>query len=301
MNAFVTLLKREWLEHRAPFFWFQVAALVLLTVVAVLGLLVTGFGEVEIHIQSEGLNAPPMLSIDAWSDPEWHSYSATFRKLVTTPFFGIYLLAALFMLLGTLYDERKDRSVLFWKSLPVSDLETVLSKLVLALWIAPLILVACVFLAQIIALAILSVFVWSRDLGDASQLWWRAGVPLGAFQLLLGFLIQSLWVLPVAAYLMLISVSVTRMALLWAVAVPVGAALLELALFGTRILATGVSRHLEPAALPGFGDDDRLMPVVHTVGDQLALLVNPDLWLGVLIGAGFVYAAARVRGLNNEL
>ncbi len=301
MSPFATLLKREWLEHRAPFFWFQAAALGLLTVVAVLALLVTGFGEVEIHIQSEGLNAPPALSIDVWSDPEWQRYAATYRQLVTLPFFGIYLLAALFMLLGTLYDERKDRSVLFWKSLPVTDLETVLSKLVVALWIAPLILIVCVLFAQIIGLVILSVFVWSRDLGDAWQLWWRAGIPLGAFQLLLGFLIQSLWVLPVAAYLMLISVSVPRMALLWAVAVPVGAALLEFGAFGTRTIASFVSRHIEPAALPGFGDDDRIMPVVHTVGDQLALLANPDLWLGVLIGAGFAYAAAKVRGFNNEL
>jgi len=106
----------------------------------------------------------------------------------------------------------------------------------------------------------------------------------------------------VAAYLLLISVSVPRMALLWAVAVPVVPILLEYVLLESRVLATGISKHMEPAALPHLPiDDERIMPAVHTVGDQLALLINPDLWLGVIIGAAFLYAAARVRGINNEL
>ena len=301
MSRFVTLLKREWLEHRAPFFWFQAAALILLVLIAVLALVMSGFADVEIQIQSEGIQPAPSLFIDAWSEQDWLEYAGTFRSLTTAPFYGIYLIAALFMLLGTLYDERKDRSVLFWKSLPVTDLETVLSKLVMALWIAPLIVVASVLLAQICGLAILSAFVLSRELGDAWQLWWHAGLPMSGLQLLVGFFIQSLWVLPVAGYLLLISVSVPRMALLWAVALPIAPALLELVLFETRVLATGISKHIEPAALPGFGGDDRIMPIVRTLGDQLALLANPDLWIGVVIGAGFLYAAARVRGLNNEL
>ena len=92
------------------------------------------------------------------------------------------------------------------------------------------------------------------------------------------------------------------MALLWAIAVPTVPILLEATLFQTRVLSTSIARHIEPAALPtALSQDDRIMPVVKTVGDQLALLVSLELWLGVIIGAVLLYAAARVRGLNNEL
>jgi ABC-2 type transport system permease protein len=302
MNTFITLLKREWLEARTPFFWFQVGALALFALFGLLLLLISGTADVEVHIESEGINPITHLFINEWSGQDWQERMLIFRNLVTAPFYLIYLIAALFMLLGALYDERKDRSVLFWKSLPVTDLETVLAKLVMAAWIAPLVLITCALAAQLLGLAGLSIFVWRSELGDASLLWWHSGVLMGAFQLLLGFLIQGLWTLPILAYLLLVSVCVPRMALLWAVALPIIPILLEATLFQTRVLSTGIAKHIEPAALPNFlSEEDRIMPVVSTVGDQLALLINPDLWIGVVIGAAFLYAAARVRGINNEL
>lgn len=302
MNTFTTLLKREWLEAKAPFFWFQLGALALFALFGVLALMIGGFGQLDLHIQSDGVNPGAALFINEWSEGDWERRMLVFRNLVTTPFFLIYVIAALFMLLGALYDERKDRSVLFWKSLPVTDLETVLAKLVTAAWVAPLMVIGCALAAQILGLMALSVFVWRAELGDAALLWSNAGLITGAIQLLLGFLIQGLWTLPILGYLLLISVSVPRMALLWAVALPVIPVLLEGALFKTRVLANSISKHLEPAALPNFiGADDRIMPVVVTMGDQLALLLRADLWIGVIVGAAFVYAAARVRGISNEL
>ncbi len=302
MNAFITLLKREWLEARVPFFWFQAGALALFALTGLLLLLASSTAEMEINIQSEGVSPITHFFINEWTAQEWQERMRLFRNLIATPFYLIYVIAAFFMLLGALYDERKDRSVLFWKSLPVTDLETVLAKLVMAAWVAPLIMIAAAVLAQLLGLIGLSIFVWRGELGDASLLWWHSGVLPGAFRLLLGFLLQGLWALPILGYLLLISVSVPRMALLWAIAVPVVPVVLESALFNSRILATGIAKHIEGAALPDFlGRDDRIMPVVSTVGDQLALLLNPDLWIGVIIGAAFVYAAARVRGINNEL
>lgn len=302
MSVFLTLLKREWLEARTPFFWFQLGALALFALFGLLLLLIGGTANVEIHVQSEGVSPIPNFFINEWSAHEWQERMLVFRNLATAPFYLIYLIAALFMLLGALYDERKDRSVLFWKSLPVTDLQTVLAKLVTAAWLAPLMVVACAVAAQLLGLVGLSIFVWRGELGDTSLLWWHSGLLLGAVQLLLGFLIQGLWTLPILAYLLLISVSVPRMALLWAVALPIIPIMLEAALFQTSVLSTSITKHIEPAALPNFlGDDDRIMPVARTVGDQLSLLLTPDLWLGVLVGAALLYAAARVRGISNEL
>jgi ABC-2 type transport system permease protein len=302
VNTFITLLKREWLEAKTPFFWFQLGALALFALFGLLLLLIGGNADVEIHVQSEGVNPVPNFFINEWSAQDWQERMLVFRNVATAPFYLIYLIAALFMLLGALYDERKDRSVLFWKSLPVTDLQTVLAKLVTAAWIAPVMVIICALAAQLLGLVGLSIFVWRSELGDTSLLWSHSGVLIGVFQLLLGFLIQGLWTLPILAYLLLISVCVPRMALLWAVALPIIPVMLEATLFQTRVLSNGIAKHIEPAALPNFlGADDQIMPVVRTVGDQLALLINPDLWIGVIIGAAFVYAAARVRGINNEL
>lgn len=302
MNRILTLVKREWLEAKTPFFWFQVAALATLVLLSVVALMVTSVADVEIHMQSDGSTPATLFFIDQWSEQEWAERAMVFRNLVSAPFYLIYVASALFMLLGSLYDERKDRSVLFWKSLPATDLETVVSKLVIAVWVAPLVMIACALVAQFLLLIFMSGFIWSRELGDAWQLWSHSGLLLGGFQLLLGFFIQSFWVLPVVAYLLLVSVSVPKLTLLWALLLPIIPGMLEYVLFRTQVLATGISKHIEPAALPNFiGDDERIMPVVTTVGDQLALLLNPDLWIGVLIGAALLYAAARVRGINNEL
>jgi len=302
MNTFMTLLKREWLEAQAPFLWFQVGALGLFALFGLLALMLGGFAEVEVHIQSEGVSPVPSFFLNDWSDQDWQERMRLFRSLAIAPFYYVYLIAALFMLLGALYDERKDRSVLFWKALPVTDLQSVLAKLVLAAWIAPVVLIVCAVMAQLLGLIGLSIFVWRGGLGDAWLLWSHSGVLTGAFQLALGFLIQGLWTLPLLAYLLLVSVCVTRMALLWAIAVPIVLSLLEGIIFRTSILSTSIAKHIEPAALPdSLGRSDRIMPVVTTVGDQLSLLLNPGLWVGVIIGAAFLYAAARVRGINNEL
>jgi hypothetical protein len=68
------------------------------------------------------------------------------------------------------------------------------------------------------------------------------------------------------------------------------------------VLSTGINKHIEPAALPNFiGDDERIMPVVTTVGDQLSLLLSADMWIGVLIGIALLYGAVRMRGIKNEI
>lgn len=302
MNSFLTLLKREWLEARLPFFWFQVGGLAALVVISLLALMMTGFADVEIYMQSDGDTPANHFFINQWTEQDWAERMMIFRNLATAPFYLIYIASALFMLLGSLYDERKDRSVLFWKSLPATDLETVLSKLVMAVWIAPLVMIACAVLAQLFLLVIFSGFIWSQDLGDAWQIWWHSGLLLGGFQLLLGFFIQGFWVLPVVAYLLLVSVSAPKLTLLWAALLPIVPGMIEYVLFRTKVLSTGFAKHIEPAALPNFvGDDERIMPMAVTVSDQLALLINPDLWIGVIIGAALIYAAARVRGINNEL
>ena len=276
MRRFGTLLRREWLEARAPFLWFQIGALVLFVLIATLGWLGGSFAEFELQVRSDGTDPIQNLFIGNWSDADWQERMRGFRSLVTVPFFLIYVVAALFTLLGSLYDERKDRSVLFWKSLPVTDLESVLAKLVMAGWVAPLVMIGCALLAQLVGLIVLSSVVSSRELGEASLVWAHSGLLTGFIQLLVGMLIQGLWALPILGYLLLVSASVPRMALLWAVALPIVPVLLEGALFQSRTLATAILRHIDLAALPNLYGVffERLLPVPTTLGSQLAVLVD---------------------------
>ncbi len=301
MSAFLTLLKREWLEARLAFFWFPVGALLLFVLIGLAMLAISGYGRIEVIIESDG--APASLFFPShWSGQDWNERLTALRNGVVGPFYLLYSIAALFVLLGALHDERKDRSVLFWKSLPVSDLATVASKIVLPLWVAPLVVIACVVAAQVFLLALLAAYLAGNGLGDPWLVWRHSGLISGTLQLLLGFLIQGLWVLPVAAYLLLVSATASRMILLWALAVPVAGSILEFTTFGTRHLSAAFSRHLEPAALASFqGGDGRIMPVATTAADQLTLLLNPDLWAGVVIGAALICAAAWLRGARNEL
>ena len=163
MIAFRTLLRREWLEARAPFFYFQLGALALFLLIFSLILLMGGFADVEIHIQSDGVNPIGGLFINEWTDEDWRQRATLFRNFMAAPFYLIYMIAALFMLLGALYDERKDRTVLFWKALPVTDLETVLAKLVTAVWIAPVVVIGCTVIAQIVGLLGITGLIWIRD------------------------------------------------------------------------------------------------------------------------------------------
>jgi ABC-2 type transport system permease protein len=305
MNTFVTLLKREWAEAKVPFFWLPLGTLAFIVIVGLLGLLVSGFADFQIEITSNQTSlqsAPSFLFLDQWSDSEFEDRMTAFRLITALPFFLIYAISAIFVLLGALYDDRKDRSVLFWKSMPVSDLETVLSKLVLVVWVAPLLAIAFSFLAQIFLLVVATFYIWGQDLGDASRIWWHSGMLIGTFQMVLGFFIQSLWSLPLTGFLLLVSALVPRLTLLWAILVPTMISATEFIIFRTSVISSWLARHWEVAALPTLGDGDgRIMPMVRTVGDQLDLLINPDLWLGVLIGAAILYGASRIRGLKNEL
>ena len=82
------------------------------------------------------------------TDEELSSKLEALQHGIAEPFRYIFVIVAFFALIGCIYDERKDRSVLFWKSMPVSDASTVLSKIIFVLWLAPLATVAAILLAQ---------------------------------------------------------------------------------------------------------------------------------------------------------
>src|SRR5260370_12108020 len=139
-----------------------------------------------------------------------HPYAHIAMLLVAT---GI--LVGIFYCLDALHGERSDRSILFWKSLPVSDLTTVLSKAIIPLVILPVIVLVTTVVLQFILLLMSSAVLLASGVG-VTTLWTR--LPLFQMQLVLlySLIVLALWHAPIYACLRLVSGWTLRATLLWA-------------------------------------------------------------------------------------
>jgi ABC-2 type transport system permease protein len=247
-----------------------------------------------------------------------------------------YLAAALlsgFYLLDCLYGERRDRSILFWKSLPVSDTRTVLVKFLVGLALVPL---GSFLLAALTSLlASPALLLRARlHLDDVAAIWnfsyWLRVQGL----MLYGLLAAVLWYAPYAAYLMLASGWARHLPSAWALLPPVVLALLEYMIFGTHFVSQAMGRGLgELLALAfhdGAGGLSGAGAVAGTAGavvagagaagtgtaaapampfgaqllasrpDPLHLLASAPLWLGLLVAAALLALAIRVRRYRDD-
>src|SRR5207247_2680461 len=126
------------------------------------------------------------------------------------------LLVGAFYCLDALHGERRDRSILFWKSLPVSDLTTVLSKITIPLAVLPVIAFALVVCVQVIMLLMTSANLLVHGMSPATTF---AHFPV--FQnwlvMLYGLIAIALWHTPIYGWLLLVSGWARRATFLWAV------------------------------------------------------------------------------------
>jgi len=147
-----------------------------------------------------------------------HGYEV---MLGTSLFFTIVLAFVIFFyLLGALYDDRKDRSILFWKSLPASDTLTIASKLVTAMVLAPLTFFLGLLATHLLMALIGSVMVWVVD-GSPWELFLGHFNPFKAWGLILAsWVANSVWSLPLYGWLLLVSAFAPRVPLLFATLPP---------------------------------------------------------------------------------
>ena len=205
------------------------------------------------------------------------------------------LIVAVFYCLDALYGERRDRSILFWKSLPVSDLTTVVSKASIPLLILPLIVFA-VTVALHVAMLLASTLVLAASGLDASMVWTR--LPLFQMSLFLLYhllTVHALLPAPIFCWLLLVSAWAPRAPFLWASLPPVAVMGLERMIFGTSHAADMLGYLLSgsgtEASYPrgGFPID----PMTHLTPARF--LTTPSLWVGLAIAALFLFAALRLR------
>jgi ABC-2 type transport system permease protein len=208
-------------------------------------------------------------------------------------------LVAVFYCLDALHGERRDRSILFWKSLPVSDLAIVLSKASIPLVVLPLLVFVIVVVSQWIMLLLSAAVLLFSGVG-AATLW--AQVPLFQLEvsLLYGLIVMALWHAPIYGWLLLVSGWARRAAFLWAFFPPLAISAFERIAFKTSHFGSLLQYLLIGwftqafAANPESGPvDPHFIPLTQLAPGKF--LTTPGLWIGLIVAAIFLGAAVRLR------
>lgn len=207
-------------------------------------------------------------------------------------------LAGVFYCLDALHGERRDRSVLFWKSLPVSDLTAVISKAAIPMVVLPGIVLVVLF-ATHLAMLVISNAVALLGRLETARMWAR--VPFIQLEVVLAYaiVITALWYAPIYGWLLLVSGWARRAALVWAVLPPLGACAFERVAFNTTHLWNLLIFVFVGGFVRGFSPRNGIPIEPHLILmdnlDPGKFLSTPELWVGLAVMAVFLVAAARLR------
>lgn len=287
MNTWIWLFRREIWENRA--IW------MLPVVVAGLLLVIVLFGHIQVDELSRDLSSDQLRLLGP----------LVVGGIGMSTLFLIMNVYISWYLLDCLYADRKDRSVLFWKSLPITDTQTVLSKLAMAMLVIPLVYFIVADLTVIAASLVLSV----RGGSHVAQALWHPGdwlqlQVLGIYAILTG----TLWFLPISAWFMFVSSWARRAVTLWALLLPLAACYVESKLVGSTVLWKALVAHLTGYGNAAFeGSSGCVRHTVIGTGKldlpcSLSSFIDPagffgsgEMWLGFVIGAALVGATIYMR------
>jgi ABC-2 type transport system permease protein len=302
-TTFVTLLRREFWEHRG-LLYAPLAVAIMLVVFTLIG---GGMPRGPIVIQVNGNEAN---FISAMSGPQQRKFFGIVVAGLMVPQLLVAMVVTFFYLLDSLYSERKDRSILFWKSLPVSDTLTVVSKAAVALVVVPLVVYLLSLVVSLVVFGAMGLKYSGTPLASLVQ--WHT-LDWFALQgvLLLNIVVAALWYAPVVALLLMISAAARRATVLWAVVPPLILGLVERTAFGTDFVPRFIGYRLT-----GFFDAMGMStgrPLQATTAEQVErvgmlydrinaapLLANVDLWLGVAVAVVLLLVAIRLRRWRDD-
>ncbi|MDP9197909.1 MAG: ABC-2 transporter permease [Pseudomonadota bacterium] len=299
MSRFFWLIRREIWEHKA--IWIAPAVVI----GCILLLLMTGrvqlgpyggeHGALPMHLSQEERIALLMLA---------------YAGLAVVVFLVMGIIA-FFYSIDSLYADRRDRSVLFWKSLPLSDAETVLSKFATAAVVIPLVALIAAVISQFVVAAGASMQFGSTGL-PADLVWHPRAIFGGIGIAVLWCGTAMLWYAPFVAYLMLASAWAPKGPFLWAVLPPVGAWILESVVMRSEFIGDFITERLfalyfllrnrGPSIAGEISDEGDVshLAAIDIAGMLRDFYVSPELWLGVVAAGVLLAAAMWVRRYRDE-
>lgn len=323
MKSFYMLLQREYWENRGSFAFtpigigaFFVGLLIFalfgsesfftdanremgdVSGIRINGVNISGF-DFFAGMTKEFASVPLEQRIDMWTIA-FHGLSALFMVVL--------VFVSVFYLLGALYDDRRDRSILFWKSLPVSDLMTVTSKVAVVFLVLPVLFAAGMLLTYLAIMFIGSIIALVSGGSMWASIWEPAPFISTPLKILYAHIIHTMWAAPVIGWLLFVSSWTKRKPILIAT-IPVGAiSFLEFYYNRTAYFATTVSERTLGWFVPmntdtgvhygsGKNMDERWWNIY---AEASSLLTTTQMWVGLLIGAVFFAGAVYVRRYRDE-
>jgi len=237
-----------------------------------------------------------MRALSSFDPMHYHEAVATPYDIIAGLMMAACIIVTVFYCADALYSERRDRSILFWKSLPVSDRTTVLAKASIPFIVLPLLACTIAIASQFIMLLVSSAVLLGSG-QSAAPLW--TTLSFGRMSWLMIYHIwtaHTLWPAPVYCWLLLVSAWARRAPFLWAVLPPFAIGGLEKIVFHSWHFAEFVASRfignteVTATSAPHIFPTD---PMTHITPGMF--LSSPSLWIGLLISAAFLAAAVRLR------
>ena len=294
-SKMLTLVKREWQEQRILFFYLPL----FMTLLAVVAFAVAAIRAYTLDIPFIGLigQTPMVLEPPGTEDflqgfamqsmevkaSYWNQYYGQTIPLVFISYWG----AMFYYFQMTLYSQRKDRSILFWNSLPVSNTETIFSKLVSGYCVAFVIYMICVLLLQLSNLLVLLMYGAMFDVPLWDTFIAPSGI-VGRFFTMVGYGVVALfWCLPGYAWFLMTTAWAKSAPFAWAMAPLAIITVGELIFFGSVNSTGKIFQHMLP-----FGIFDTNAAIPDSIA---ARYINSEMLIGVLLGAAFIYGSIRLN------
>mgnify|MGYP001220530165 FL=1 len=299
MNTLKALIRRELQEHKWGFVylpWIVGAFMSLVVVMVYLGLT---------EVNTENFK----FSTDVFADSEvvQSMKEATFEQRRAAIKAGLLVLgfplvialgfAILAYSLSTFFDERKDKSIIFWRSLPVSDSFTVFSKLIVALVVAPLLVIPALLFLHLVSVTAGSIYFAVSDIVPFTWAW-QAYPWLDWIRVIFSLWMQSLWTLPIITWIMLAG-AYSRKPVVAAILPPVVVVLVEGVSLSSSVFLDSLFERVQPWSRASSFPKEYESLGVAELSDIPLLFGMTEFWVGILVSSVFIYLTIYFRSKSD--
>ena len=303
IKSFQALVKREYWEHKGA---------MLITPVSIAGffavIMLLGAFSSNVTFQNNGYEVnlldqlPRITEKFDEASREQQEKIVQLGLYVPMVLFGfVMLVISFFYALSSLYDERKDKSILFWKSLPISDVTTVMSKFVAISLLIPVLYLSVIVVFQLWTLLFGTVTAWFG--GSSGVSIWAASNLFGViFNSLMTLIVTSLWFSPIWGWLMFASSWAKKAPFIWGILPIFLLTLAEGYLFRTSYLAETVGKRIAEGFMVMSIDEKIMENGIHSTMsvNWMQTLGSTEFWIGLIVSAIFLTAAIYVRRYRDE-
>jgi ABC-2 type transport system permease protein len=317
MKTLYWLIKREYWEHRGGFLWAPAITAAAFLIIAIMSIVAgevmgrhVGIFPLDGHIN--GIQPGGQMSLEQLQQAG--TVLDAFICMSAVVVLVVMAIVVFFYCLGSLYDDRKDRSILFWESLPISNWKTILSKVLSATAVAPVIATVIGVLFGLLLLALGLCTAMFHGL-NAWHLLTAAHPIQVTFDVIALIPLYALCALPTIGWLMLCSAWSRSKPFLWALIIPLASNLMVWWLDVMGLLNLNASWYMQhvtarmlfglrPANWLAFSPNVKLdhITTLDALGlsGNYATLASPELWIGVIAGVAMLAVAIWLRRWRTE-